>query len=79
MCLAALDLSNLHNFAGGDGVFVIGICAAGFIIKFWRDGSIGKIVIILVVYALVAALLKGQALLQWLSGLLNLFGINTGF
>ncbi len=47
MYLAALDLSNLHNFAGGDGVFVIGICAAGFIIKFWRDGSIGKIVIIL--------------------------------
>ena len=76
---SAVDISGLRSFMSGDAVYVIGVVAAAFAIKLFKDGSIVKMAGLLVFYVIIAALLKGTALLSWLSGILEWFGINTGF
>ncbi|HEP2676605.1 TPA: hypothetical protein VCH52_001712 [Streptococcus pyogenes] len=75
----AVDVSNLRNFMGGDGIYVLSVVAACFVLKFWKDGAFGKMLISLTFYAIAASLMKGSALLSALSWFLSLFGINTGF
>lgn len=73
-----MDISNLRSFMSGDAIYVIGVVAAIFIAKFWKDGSIVKIFGILMIYAIIAILLKGTQMLNFLSGILEWFGINSG-
>ncbi|MCY7177378.1 hypothetical protein [Streptococcus gallolyticus] len=75
---AGVDISNLRSFMSGDAIYVIGVVAAIFIAKFWKDGSIVKIFGILMIYAIIAILLKGTQMLNFLSGILEWFGINSG-
>ena len=75
---AGIDISNLRSFMSGDAVYVISVIAAIFVGKYWKDGNIVKIFGVLVIYAIIAILLKGTQMLNFLSGILEWFGINSG-
>lgn len=73
-----MDISNLRSFMSGDAIYVIGVLAAILVGKFWKDGNIVKIFGVLMIYAIIAILLKGTQMLNFLSGILEWFGINSG-
>lgn len=73
-----MDISNLRSFMSGDAIYVIGVVAALFVGKFWKDGNIVKIFGVSMIYAIIAILLKGTQMLNFLSGVLEWFGINSG-
>ena len=73
-----MDISNLRSFMSGDDIYVIGVLAAILVGKFWKDGNIVKIFGVLMIYAIIAILLKGTQMLNFLSGILEWFGINSG-
>lgn len=74
-----MDFSNLHSFLSGDAIIAVSAIAAAFVAKFWKDGSFGRIFQVLIVYAIIASLMKGSALLSTLSAVLHPFGIDVGF
>lgn len=73
-----MDITNLKNFASGDAIYLISFIGACFIITYWKKGDFVKIAGVLVVYAIVAVMLKGQAMLSFLGGFLKWFGIDSG-
>lgn len=73
-----MDISNLRSFMSGDAIYVIGVLAAILVGKFWKDGNIVKIFGVLMIYAIIAILLKGTQMLNFLSGILEWFDINSG-
>lgn len=75
---AGLDISNLRSFMGGDGIYVLGVVGAGFIFKYWKSGDILKIAGVLIIYSIIAIMMKGSQMLSFLSGILEWFGINSG-
>lgn len=70
-----VDISNFKTFMGGDAIYVIGVICAFFIYSYWKNGDLQKIAVTLVVYAIIAVLLKGSALLGFLKSILEWFGI----
>ncbi|WP_277290832.1 hypothetical protein [Streptococcus orisratti] len=73
-----VDISNLRSFMSGDGIYVLGVVGAFFIFKYWKSGEIFKIFTVLIIYAIIAIMLKGSEMLDYLSGILNWFGIGSG-
>lgn len=73
-----MDISNLRSFMSGDAIYVLGLVGAAFIFKYWKSGDILKIVGVLIIYSIIAIMLKGSQMLNFLSGILEWFGINSG-
>ncbi|SEP71540.1 hypothetical protein SAMN05216416_0712 [Streptococcus equinus] len=73
-----MDISNLRSFMSGDAIYLLSVVGAFFIIKYWKSGEMVKIGTTLIIYAIIAVMLKGTQMLNFLSGILNWFGINSG-
>lgn len=76
--LGAVDISNLRSFMSGDAIYVLGVVGAAFIFNYWRSGNILKIAGVLIIYSIIAIMMKGSQMLNFLSGILEWFGINSG-
>ncbi|MCK1197145.1 hypothetical protein ACXZ80_10690 [Streptococcus agalactiae] len=72
------NVVGLKNFFQGDGIYLISVIVAIYVIKSFKDANWLKIGSILAMYAIVVSLLKGQQILSFLGGLLRWFGIETG-
>lgn len=73
-----MDISNLRSFMSGDAIYVLGVVGAAFIFNYWKSGDILKIAGVLIIYSVIAIMLKGSQMLNFLSGILEWFGINSG-
>ena len=73
-----LDISNLRSFMSGDGIYVLGVIGGAFILKYWKSGDVLKIVGVLIIYSIIAIMMKGSQMLSFLSSILEWFGINSG-
>ncbi|WP_431770635.1 hypothetical protein [Streptococcus gallolyticus] len=73
-----LDISNLRSFMSGDGIYVLGVIGGAFVFKYWKSGDILKIAGVLIIYSIIAIMMKGSQMLSFLSGILEWFGINSG-
>ncbi|MCQ9215128.1 hypothetical protein [Streptococcus gallolyticus] len=73
-----MDISNLRSFMSGDAIYLLSVVCGGFIFKYWKSGEMIKIFTTLIIYAVIAVLLKGTQMLDFLSGILEWFGINSG-
>ena len=73
-----MDISNLRSFMSGDAIYLLSVVCGFFIIKYWKSGEMIKIFPTLIIYAIIAVLLKGTQMLNFLSGILEWFGINSG-
>lgn len=76
--VGGLDISNLRSFMSGDGIYVLGVVGACFIFNYWKAGDILKIAGVLIIYSIIAIMMKGSQMLSFLSGILEWFGINSG-
>lgn len=72
-----MDFSGLKTFLGELWV-PLALVAIVFIGKFWKNSEWLKIIGIIVVYAIMLSLTKGTQILQTVSKVLNLFGIDLG-
>ena len=73
-----MDISNLRSFMSGDAIYLLSVFGGFFIIKYWKSGEMLKIFTTLIIYAIIAVMLKGTQMLNFLSGILEWFGINSG-
>ena len=73
-----MDISNLRSFMSGDAIYLLSFVGALFIIKYWKSGDMIKIFTTLIIYAIIAIILKKTQMLNFLSGILEWFGINSG-
>lgn len=73
-----MDISNLRSFMSGDAIYLLSFVCGGFIFKYWKSGEVLKIFTTLIIYAIIAVLLKGNQMLSFLSGILKWFGIDSG-
>ena len=73
-----MDISNLRSFMSGDAIYLLSVVCGGFIFKYWKSGEMIKIFTTLIIYAVIAVLFKGTQMLNFLSGILEWFGINSG-
>ena len=73
-----MDISNLRSFMSGDAIYLLSVVGAFFIIKYWKSSEMIKIFTTLIIYAIIAVMLKGTQMLNFLSGILEWFGINSG-
>ncbi|MCL4889186.1 hypothetical protein [Streptococcus gallolyticus] len=73
-----MDISNLRSFMSGDAIYLLSVVCGGFIFKYWKSGEMIKIFTTPIIYAVIAVLLKGTQMLNFLSGILEWFGINSG-
>ncbi|HGD3704303.1 hypothetical protein [Streptococcus agalactiae] len=73
-----MDISNLRSFMSGDAIYLLSVFGGFFIIKYWKSGEMIKIFTTLIIYAIIAVMLKGTQMLNFLSGILEWFGINSG-
>ncbi|EPV86453.1 TPA: hypothetical protein U3J84_001791 [Streptococcus agalactiae] len=72
------NVVGLKTFFQGDGIYLISVIVAIYVIKSFKDANWLKIGSVLAMYAIVVSLLKGQQILSFLGGLLRWFGIETG-
>lgn len=72
------NVNGLKSFFQGDAIYVISVVCGLIIAKNWKEANWLKIGSVLVVYAIVVSLFKGQQLLSFLGGILRWFGIETG-
>ena len=73
-----MDISNLRSFMSGDAIYLLSVVCGFFVIKHWKSGEMIKIFTTLIIYAVIAVLFKGTQMLNFLSGILEWFGINSG-
>lgn len=78
MLTAGPNISEGRNWLQTEGVYVIGVLAAFYVAKEWKQSNWGKIVSVLVIYVLIFSLIKGQDLARFFGGLLRWIGIETG-
>ncbi|KKF45211.1 MULTISPECIES: hypothetical protein [Streptococcus] len=72
------NVAGLKTFFQGDGIYLISVIVAIYVIKSFKDANWLKIGSVLAMYAIVVSLLKGQQILSFLGGLLRWFGVETG-
>lgn len=73
-----MDISNLRSFMSGDAIYLLSFVCGGLIFKYWKSSEMLKIFTTLIIYAIIAVLLKGNQMLSFLSGILKWFGIDSG-
>ena len=74
-----MDISNLRSFMSGDAIYLLSVVCGLFVFNYWKAGEMLKIFTTLIIYAIIAVLLKGNEMLHFLSGILKWFGIDVGF
>ncbi|MGT2722315.1 hypothetical protein [Streptococcus porcinus] len=72
------NVTGLKSFFQGDGIYLISVVVAIYVIRSFKEANWLKIGSVLAMYAIVVSLLKGQQILSFLGGLLRWFGIETG-
>ncbi|HEN0625038.1 TPA: hypothetical protein U3Q60_000597 [Streptococcus agalactiae] len=72
------NVTGLKTFFQGDGIYLISVIVAIYVIKSFKDANWLKIGSVLAMYAIVVSLLKGQQILSFLGGMLRWFGVETG-
>lgn len=78
MLTAGPNISEGRNWLQADGVYVLGVLAAFYVAKEWKQSNWGKIASVLVVYVLIFSLIKGQDVARFVAGLLRWMGFETG-
>ncbi|HEN0586103.1 TPA: hypothetical protein ACJRZ2_001434 [Streptococcus agalactiae] len=72
------NVTGLKSFFQGDGIYLISVVVAIYVIRSFKEANWLKIGSVLAMYAIVVSLLKGQQILSFLGGMLRWFGIETG-
>lgn len=72
------DISGGRNWLQTDGIYVLGVAAAFYVTKEWKQSNWGKIVSVLLVYVILFSLFKGDDVARFFAGLLRWLGFETG-
>ncbi len=71
-------VSGLQEFILDDGMILLSVFAAYRLFKSWKESNWFQVASVLIIYALIVSVLKGQQVLAFFGKLLRMIGIETG-